>query len=94
NISETSKKIGGRPLSDLWDKHIKKGKEISKDHYEGTCNYCLYYKYKGSSQEFKEHLANNCPNVPNNIRQIYLNKILAKHKDSREVSLKTIQSKI
>ncbi|CAG8611709.1 8396_t:CDS:2, partial [Cetraspora pellucida] len=59
-MSETSKKIGGQPPSDLWDKHIKKDKKILKGHYKGTCNYCSYYKYKGSLQEFDEHLANNC----------------------------------
>ncbi|CAG8490595.1 3426_t:CDS:2, partial [Cetraspora pellucida] len=72
NISETSKNISGRPPSDLWDKHIKKGKKVSKGHYERTCNYCSYFKHKGSLQEFEKHLANNCPNVPNFLKTLRL----------------------
>ncbi|KAF0516461.1 zinc finger bed domain-containing protein 1-like [Gigaspora margarita] len=63
-MSQASKKSGGRSPSDLWNTHIKKGKEIFKGHYKEICNYCSYSKHKGSSQDFEEHLANNCPNVP------------------------------
>ncbi|CAG8768510.1 20539_t:CDS:2 [Dentiscutata erythropus] len=89
-MSQASKKLGGRPPSDLWNTHIKKGKEVSKGHYEGICNYCPYSKHKGSPQDFEEHLANNCPNVPSDIRQTYLNKVLTRSKNSKEISIKKI----
>ncbi|CAG8620266.1 10293_t:CDS:2 [Dentiscutata heterogama] len=63
-MSQANKKSGGRPPASLWDVHIKKGNEVSKGHYQGTCNYCSYSQHKGSPQDFEEHLANNCPNVP------------------------------
>ncbi|KAF0513466.1 zinc finger bed domain-containing protein 1-like [Gigaspora margarita] len=85
-MSQVSKKSGGRPPSDLWNTHIKKGKEISKGNYKEICNYCPYSKYKGSPQDFEEHLANNCLNVPSNIRQTYLNKVL--------IDLKTLKNQL
>ncbi|CAG8815685.1 20054_t:CDS:1, partial [Dentiscutata erythropus] len=70
-------------------------KEVSKRHYQETCNYCSYSQNKGSFQDFEEHLANNCPNVPSDIKQIYLNKVLARFKNPREESIKNIhQTKI
>jgi len=75
-MSQSSRKSAGRPPSDIWDSHFKKGKEVSKGHYEGSCNYCSFFQNKGSPQDFEDHLANNCPNVPSDIQQKYLNKIL------------------
>src|SRR6266487_347253 len=89
--SQSSKKITGRPPSDIWDSYFKKGKEISKGHYEGSCNYCSFFQNKGSPQDFEDHLANNCPNVPSDIQQKYLNKILQRFGN---LIKKTIQTKI
>ncbi|CAG8844043.1 28329_t:CDS:1, partial [Gigaspora margarita] len=80
-----------RPPSDIWDVHFKKGKEISKGHYEGSCNYCSFFQNKGSPQDFEDHLANNCPNVPSDIQQKYLNKILQRYGNPIK---KTIQTKM
>ncbi|CAG8527968.1 9829_t:CDS:1, partial [Scutellospora calospora] len=65
-MSQVGKKERRLP-SDIWNNHFTKDKEISKGHYEETCNYCFYHQTKGSSQDFKEHLANNCSNVSNEI---------------------------
>ncbi|CAG8796440.1 14373_t:CDS:1, partial [Dentiscutata erythropus] len=94
NMSQANKKSGGRPPASLWDVHIKKGNEVSKGHYQGTCNYCSYSQQKGSPQDFEEHLANNCPNVPSDVKQIYLNKVLTRFKNPRQGSIKNVQTKI
>ncbi|CAG8799053.1 11796_t:CDS:1, partial [Dentiscutata erythropus] len=94
-MSQANKNIGGRPPASIWNIYIKKGKEISKGHYQETCNYCSYFKHKGSPQDFEEYLANNCPNVPSDIKQTYLTKVLERSKNSRAVSIKNIyQTKI
>ncbi|CAJ0638655.1 14992_t:CDS:2 [Entrophospora sp. SA101] len=32
----------GRRFTEVWE-HVTKGREISRGHYEGTCNYCEQY---------------------------------------------------
>ena len=39
---KSNKKNGERHFLSVWD-HIVKGKEISHDHYKGTCSYCKTY---------------------------------------------------
>ncbi|CAG8586751.1 43624_t:CDS:2 [Gigaspora margarita] len=87
---QASKKSGDRQPSDLWNTHIRKGKKISKGHYEEICNYCSYSKHKGSLQNFEEHLANNCPNVPKRTNEI--NKACIKAFVICSISWKTISN--
>ncbi|CAG8542037.1 8219_t:CDS:1, partial [Scutellospora calospora] len=45
-----------------------------------------------SPQDFEEHLANNCSNISNEIKQKYLSKLLERSRNFR--SKKNIQTKI
>ncbi|CAG8830745.1 44488_t:CDS:2, partial [Gigaspora margarita] len=83
-MSQSRRKSAGRPPSDIWDSHFKKDKEVSKGHYEGTCNYY-----------FEDHLANNCPNVSSDIQQKYLNKILERFGNPKNSLIKkNVQTKM
>jgi hypothetical protein len=42
STSSSKKKGGGRSFSEVWQ-HVSKGKETSRGHYEGTCNYCKVF---------------------------------------------------
>ncbi|CAG8760957.1 6448_t:CDS:2, partial [Gigaspora rosea] len=69
-MSQANKKSRGRPPASLWNVHIKKENKVFKGHYQETCNYCSYFQHKGSPQDFEEHLANNCPNIPKRTNEI------------------------
>ena len=44
----STKKPCGKPKSIVWGRYIKQGKEISKGHWNATCNFCGEFWYKGS----------------------------------------------
>ncbi|CAG8663983.1 2975_t:CDS:1, partial [Diversispora eburnea] len=54
--------------------YIKQGKQISKGHYNTACNFYKKYWHKGSPEECENHLANLCPKVPLEIRDLFLKK--------------------
>ena len=66
-----SKKHTGRPFGKVWE-HITKGKEASRGHYEGTCNYCHQYWSNAKPTFLRTHLALHCSKCPNNIVQEFL----------------------
>jgi hypothetical protein len=83
------KNVGGRPKSIVWETHAKQGKKISQGHYEATCIYCDFFWRKGSPQDLESHFANNCPKVPDDTRQFFLNRLAAKaEEDTTNLSAK------
>ena len=65
-IKKSNKKSGGRHFSSVWD-HIIKGKEISRDHYEGTCSYCKTYWKIAKPIIVHAHLASHCSQYPESV---------------------------
>ena len=63
----------GRPFSDVWDKHMKKGQQVSRGHYSATCNYCNFSWKHGKPQILREHLANYCKKCPQDVSLYYAN---------------------
>src|SRR3954452_20868235 len=72
------KNASGRPKSLVWGTHTVQGSKISEGHYEATCVYCGYFWKKGSLQDLEAHFANNCPEVPTETRQFFLNRLAVK----------------
>ncbi|CAJ0750059.1 3309_t:CDS:2, partial [Entrophospora sp. SA101] len=73
-------KNAGRPPNIVWT-HFNKGTERYPGKYDSTCIYCNDNGTKGSPQLMQEHLANRCPNVPVDVKQVFLEIILCKHQD-------------
>nr|CAG8647032.1 11029_t:CDS:2 [Entrophospora candida] len=73
-------KNAGRPPNIVWT-HFNKGTERYPGKYDSTCIYCNDNGTKGSPQLMQEHLANRCPNVPVDVKQVFLEIILRKHQD-------------
>jgi hypothetical protein len=67
----------GRPFSDVWDKHMIKGQQISRGHYSATCSYCKNKWKYGKPRILREHLANHCKKCPQEI-SLYFAKIVGK----------------
>lgn len=78
-----TKKNSGRPFGKVWE-HITKGKEISRGHYEGTCNYCKKYWNNAKPSLLRSHLASHCSKCPNNIVQEFLKIIATKNSELNE----------
>ncbi|CAG8627876.1 1131_t:CDS:2, partial [Dentiscutata heterogama] len=72
--SKTSRK----PKSIVWGDHIKQEKQISKGHWNTTCNYCNQFWYKGSSAALEDYLSNLYNNMPLDVRDLFLNWLAAK----------------
>jgi hypothetical protein len=68
NISEKSK---GRPLSDIWNRHMIQGAKQSRGHYSATCGYCQQYWRQGRPQVLRAHLANHCKVCPDDVSSYY-----------------------
>ncbi|CAG8685342.1 1069_t:CDS:1, partial [Cetraspora pellucida] len=68
NIQLSSKNKKSKQFFEIWDYYIK-GTEKSHGHYEATCYYCVPKKSwsKGKPAKLEAHLANDCPNCPDNI---------------------------
>ncbi|CAG8843990.1 28911_t:CDS:2, partial [Gigaspora margarita] len=75
--------------------------EKSHGHYEATCYYCFSKKFwaRGKPAKLEAHLANECPNCPENISRYWQENvakknqiILVKKKNSIPVSQASITS--
>ena len=86
--SETTKNKSGRPKSIIWDTYIKQGRQISKGHYNATCNFCGKFWYKGSPEACEDHLANLCPKVPSDTQDLFLNRLAAQSVEGNESTRK------
>ncbi|CAG8797312.1 28468_t:CDS:1, partial [Racocetra persica] len=62
---------GGRTLSPVW-KYFNRKKTQSPGHFSAECSYCPAKWSRGEPQKLEAHLALECPNVNDEIRQIYL----------------------
>ena len=62
--SDSSKKIGGRPVSKIWEWFIK-GDQVpnSKGYYSATCSFCEYHWVTAKVARLKKYLAYDCVNV-------------------------------
>src|SRR5437763_13935308 len=83
---KNSKKIGGRALFEVWNFFLK-GLEIknNKGHYSAKCNYCLKYFEVGYPSTLEKHLARECVQCDQDIREYYLDLIMGK---MRKIMLK------
>lgn len=75
---QKEKNLGGRPRSFIWGTYAIQGTRVSDGHYEATCRYCNTFWHKGSPQVLEAHFANDCIKVPLEIKQIFLNRLIAK----------------
>jgi hypothetical protein len=66
----------------VWGTHAIQGAKVLNSHYEATCKYCDCFWKKGSPQDLEAHFANNCPKVPINTRQLFLNRLAAKAEEN------------
>jgi hypothetical protein len=83
---------GGRPKSLVWETHAIRGAKVSEGHYEATCAYCKFFWKKGSPQDLEAHFANECSEVPADVRQLFLNRLVAKAEENG-TSLEKITAK-
>ena len=72
------KNVGGRPKSIVWETHATQDAKVSEGHYEATCVYCNHFWNKGSPQDLEAHFANECPKIPADTRQFFLNRLATK----------------
>lgn len=77
-LTVSSQKISGKPKSIVWGRYIKQGREISKGHWNATCNFCGEYWYKGSPATLENHLGNLCVKVPVEVRDLFLERLITK----------------
>ena len=75
----------GRPSSDVWDTHMKKGQQVSRGHYSATCSYCNFLWKHGKPQILREHLANYCKKCPQDVSLYYANIVGKKIGESTNV---------
>ena len=71
-------KKSGRPPNSVWH-YFDKGNERFPGKYDASCKYCNDRSSRGSPQLMEEHLANNCVNVPVEVKKIYLEIVLNRH---------------
>ncbi|CAJ0834632.1 253_t:CDS:2 [Entrophospora sp. SA101] len=63
NLYLPDSKKSGRPPNSIW-RYFDKGNERFPGKYDASCKYCNDRSSCGSPQLMEEHLANNCANVP------------------------------
>lgn len=93
-----TKKNAGKSKWFGWDTHIIQGEEISPSHWKATCKYCMRNWNKGSPQELEIHLANDCPSISPEFREIFLNIVVNKAENpkpkKRKIDVQKNQTKI
>nr|CAG8434780.1 10160_t:CDS:1 [Entrophospora candida] len=70
-LTVSSQKISGKPKSIIWGRYIKQGREISKGHWNATCNFCGEFWYKDSPAALENHLGNLYVKVPVEVRVFF-----------------------
>ena len=88
DTSLLKRKVGGKPKSIVWGTYIQQGKQISKGHWNSTCNFCGAFWYKGSPATLEDHLGNLCVKVPAEIRDFFLERLAIKAGGTSEPSSK------
>ena len=67
--SDVRKKVGGRPVSKIWEWFIK-GDQVSnsKGYYSATCSFCEYQWNTAKPAKLKKHLVYECKKVDSETR--------------------------
>ncbi|CAG8476722.1 29486_t:CDS:2 [Gigaspora margarita] len=65
---------GGRILSPVWG-FFRREKTTSKGHFSAKCDYCLAKWARGEPQRLEAHLVFDCPNVDNEVQQLFIHRI-------------------
>src|ERR1044072_149735 len=67
--SNSSKNVGGRPSSKIWEWFVK-GDYVpnSKGYYSATCSFCEYHWSTAKVAKLKKHLAYECIKVDSNTK--------------------------
>jgi hypothetical protein len=77
----------GRDLSSVW-KFFHREKTKSYGHYLAKCLYCAAKWSRGEPVKLEAHLALQCPNVEEHIRQFYLLRVACREEEQSEHSKK------
>src|SRR5271170_5232707 len=88
--SSSLKKVGGRPVSKIWE-WIVKGDQVpnSKGYYSATCSFCEYHWYTAKVSKLKKHLAYECTKVDPDTKISVLMMLTNKGEDSEDDSHET-----
>src|ERR1051325_4585138 len=68
------RKRGGRSFDEVWS-YVIMGDELNAGHYKATCYHCDKIWPRGKPSTLKAHLANECPDVPEDISQYWHDKL-------------------
>ncbi|CAB4432262.1 unnamed protein product [Rhizophagus irregularis] len=91
--SNSSKKIGGRPISKIWE-WIIKGDPVpnSKRYYSATCSFCEFHWTTAKVAKLKRHLAYDCNKIDSETK-INVLMMLTSNEDSEDDSTTTSTTK-
>ncbi|POG58643.1 hypothetical protein GLOIN_2v1820937 [Rhizophagus irregularis DAOM 181602=DAOM 197198] len=91
--SNSSKKIGGRPISKIWE-WIIKGDPVpnSKGYYSATCSFCEFHWTTAKVAKLKRHLAYDCNKIDSETK-INVLMMLTSNEDSEDDSTTTSTTK-
>ncbi|CAB4432255.1 unnamed protein product [Rhizophagus irregularis] len=92
--SNSSKKIGGRPISKIWE-WIIKGDPVSnsKGYYSATCSFCEFHWTTAKVAKLKRHLAYDCNKIDSETKINVLMMLTSNNKDSEDDSTTTSTTK-
>ncbi|CAG8850177.1 21623_t:CDS:1, partial [Racocetra persica] len=83
----------GRALSTVWEFFIRE-KTSSSGHFSAKCMYCPAKWARGEPSKLEAHLALECPNVDDQVRQLYLLHVAHRNEfDEVESNILTVASK-
>src|SRR6266516_2229789 len=88
--SSSSKKVGGRSISKIWEWFIK-GDHVpnSKGYHSATCSFCDYQWTTAKVAKLKKHLAYDCKKVDSDTRISVLMMLIDNCEDSDDDSHNT-----
>ncbi|PKK75132.1 hypothetical protein RhiirC2_773988 [Rhizophagus irregularis] len=91
--SNSSKKIGGQPISKIWE-WIIKGDPVpnSKGYYSATCSFCEFHWTTAKVAKLKRHLAYDCNKIDSETK-INVLMMLTSNEDSEDDSTTTSTTK-
>ncbi|CAB5367333.1 unnamed protein product [Rhizophagus irregularis] len=91
--SNSSKKIGGQPISKIWE-WIIKGDPVpnSKGYYSATCSFCEFHWTTAKVAKLKRHLAYDCNKIDSETK-INVLMMLTSNEDSEDDNTTTSTTK-
>ncbi|CAB5359941.1 unnamed protein product [Rhizophagus irregularis] len=92
--SNSSKKIGGQPISKIWE-WIIKGDPVpnSKGYYSATCSFCEFHWTTAKVAKLKRHLAYDCNKIDSETKINVLMMLTSSNEDSEDDSTTTSTTK-